>query len=78
MNSVTTRIELFTKDNYDTWKMQVEALLTKNELWCYVSGEKVKPKIVHDNDASVQSHEKWIKNDKKAKADLILSISPSE
>ena len=32
------RIELLMKDNYDTWQIQVEALLVKNDTWQYVSG----------------------------------------
>lgn len=56
------RIELLSKENYDTWRLQVEALLTKNDLREYVSGEKVKPEL----------------SDKKARSDLILSIQSSE
>ncbi|KMQ84505.1 retrovirus-related pol polyprotein from transposon tnt 1-94, partial [Lasius niger] len=33
------RIELLTKDNYDSWSMQVEALMTKNGTWKYTSGD---------------------------------------
>ena len=40
------RIEALAKDNFDTWKLQVRALLVKNDAWDYVSGEKVKPEIV--------------------------------
>jgi len=41
----STRIEALSKDNYDTWKMQVEALMIKNDLWEYVSGETVCPVV---------------------------------
>ncbi|KZC15202.1 hypothetical protein WN55_00969 [Dufourea novaeangliae] len=77
LNSVSYRLELLNKDNFDTWRMQVEALLTKNDLWQYVSGEKVKPNVT-ENPATVEPHAMWLKHDKKAKSDLILSISPSE
>ena len=40
-----TFVELLTKDNFDTWKMQVEALLMKNDALKYVSGERVKPEV---------------------------------
>jgi len=63
------RIELLDKENYDTWKIQMEALLIKNDLLGYVDGTIVKPEIA---DAD------WKKSDKKAKSDIILSISPSE
>lgn len=33
------KIKLLTKDNYDTWRMQVEAVLIKGDLWEYMTGE---------------------------------------
>lgn len=72
MNSVST--EMLSEDNYDTWKVQMEALLIKNERWEYVNGEKRKPEV---NTSSNAAQEEWSSNDRKAKADLILSISPS-
>jgi len=72
------RIELLSKDNYDTWKLQVEALLTKNDLWEYVNGEKVKPEPVPGTADRSALTEAWIIADKKARSDLILSIHPSE
>ena len=44
--SNSMRIKTFNKENYDTWKMQMEALLVKNDAWGYVSGEIVKPELV--------------------------------
>ncbi|KAK0174284.1 hypothetical protein PV327_011026 [Microctonus hyperodae] len=41
-----TRLELLPKDNYDTWTMQVEALLTRCELWEYVIETIVKSELV--------------------------------
>lgn len=72
MNSVC--IEMLSEDNYDTWKTQMEALLIKNERWEYVSGKKRKPEI---DTSSKAAQEEWSIGDQKAKADLILSISPS-
>lgn len=78
----SARIESLSKDNYETWKMQVEALLTKNDLWEYVSGEKLFPNEETGTDAtaaaSVRTRTEWAKADKKAKSDLILSIHPTE
>lgn len=71
MNS--TRIELLSKDNYDTWRMQVKALLIKNDAWEFVSGSKVKPSIAE----GAQAVRVWEIGDQKARSDLILSISPS-
>ena len=71
------RIETLSKDNYDTWRMQV-ALLTKNDALGYVSGEKMKPEVIAGDTASRPAQEAWAIGDRKAKADLILSICPSE
>lgn len=49
------RIELLTKDNYDTWKIQVEALLTRNNTWSYVSGVKIKPQLTGDGAARAEA-----------------------
>lgn len=71
-------METLSKDNYDTWRIQVEALLIKNDTWEYVTGEKTKPEIVASDAASANSQKTWIIQDRKAKSDLILSIQPSE
>ncbi|BES92275.1 Hydra magnipapillata [Nesidiocoris tenuis] len=65
-----SRIELLGRDNFDTWKMQVQALLIKNDVWEYVSGKTVKP--------AGDTADDWISKDLKARSDLILSISPSQ
>lgn len=74
-SSNTVRIELLNKENYDTWKIQMRALLTKNEAWEYVSGQKPKPQVTDNNAEEVR---KWLIEDEKAKADIILSIKPSQ
>ena len=56
----------------------MQALLIKNDDWCYVTGEKLKPEIVCDSAASVVAAETWKSNDEKARSDILLSISPSE
>lgn len=68
----STRIEPLSKDNYETWKMQVEALLIKNDLWEYVSGERLPPGEATGSDAtaiatSMRAKEEWAKDDKKGK-----------
>lgn len=79
-SSSSTRIELLSKENYDTWSMHVEALLTKNDLWEYVNGTNVMPAAGTGNRASAANalRDAWLKQDRKARADLILSIHPSE
>ncbi|CAB0033335.1 unnamed protein product [Trichogramma brassicae] len=76
----TPRFELLTRENYDTWRIQVEALLIKNDGWDYVSGTTPAPEIVTGTGAAASETEykAWLTKDRKAKSDLILSISPSE
>ncbi|XP_050450961.1 uncharacterized protein LOC126851248 [Cataglyphis hispanica] len=74
-SSSTVRIELLNKENYDTWKIQMQALLIKNEAWAYVSGHKPKSEITLQNEEEVN---KWILEDEKARADIIFSIKPSQ
>ena len=69
------RIESWKKDNYDTWAMQMEALLVKNDAWDYVNEICVKPPETEEAEAECKA---WINNDGKAKSDIILSINPSE
>lgn len=81
--TINTRIEPLNKDNYDTWKLQMEALLIKNDAWSYVNGKNPKLATAVDADgnptqASLNAIETWTAADLKAKSDLILSISPSE
>ncbi|KAG8222660.1 hypothetical protein J437_LFUL003782 [Ladona fulva] len=60
--------------------MQVEALLIKNDTWGYVSGEI--PLLEEGTGTEALAAEArrkvWFVSDKKARSDLILSISPSE
>lgn len=77
----STRLELLSRNNYDTWRIQAEALLIKNDTWAYVSGEKPKPVILTDpatQTSSQTAYKSWIIEARKAKSDLILSINPSE
>ncbi|KAK9721344.1 gag-polypeptide of LTR copia-type [Popillia japonica] len=78
MNATSlVRIDTLNKDNYDRWKMQMEALLVKYEKWNYVNGECTKP--ISTDDASSQTKlDALIKDDSKAKSDINLSISRSE
>jgi len=49
LSATFTRIEALNKENYDTWRMHMEALLIKNDLWQYVSGDAVKPEAMESN-----------------------------
>ncbi|KMQ87943.1 retrovirus-related pol polyprotein from transposon tnt 1-94 [Lasius niger] len=72
------RFESLNKENYDTWKMFMEALLVKNDLWQYVSGSSVKPERIAGNAASENTARMWEQNDAKARSDIVLSISSTE
>ncbi|KMQ91491.1 retrovirus-related pol polyprotein from transposon tnt 1-94 [Lasius niger] len=76
-----TRIEPLSKDNYDTWKMQIEALMIKSDLWEYVNGENTLPAVGTSaamSSVNIAAQSQWRKNDRKARSDLILSIHPSQ
>lgn len=74
-SSSTVRIEALGRENYDTWKLQVRALLVKNDAWGYVSGTITKPEPTTDNAEAIAE---WNSKDEKAKSDLILSIMPNQ
>ncbi|KAG6461297.1 hypothetical protein O3G_MSEX012537, partial [Manduca sexta] len=62
-------IEKLNGENYDTWKVQVQAVLTKNQVWKYVNGSLPKPDTVIEASA-------WSDKDDMAKADLIMAMCP--
>ncbi len=72
------RIDSLTKDNYETWKIQMKALLIKSDSWVYVSGSRLKPELIPADPKSIEAIEKWAEMDEKAKSDIILCIAPSE
>ena len=69
-NGVSSSIEKLNRENYDTWKMQMKAILVKDDLWEYADGTTSKPQA---DEASL-----WNKRDGKAQADIILAMSSSE
>ena len=76
MANSNSRVDALTKDNFDTWKIQAEALLAESDLWEYVSGEFLKPEVT--GDTTQADHDAWLRQDRKARSKLILCISPSE
>ncbi|CAK9833163.1 hypothetical protein ANTRET_LOCUS9887 [Anthophora retusa] len=69
MSGISAKIQVLDKDNYETWRMQMEPVLVKNELWQYVNGTLEKPK---SSVAQLNAATDWVKNDENAKADIIL------
>lgn len=47
-----TRIETLNKNNYDMWKMQMEALLIKNDAWLYINDDYTKPEMIAGDPSS--------------------------
>lgn len=78
MNSAVVRIEVLTRENYDTWKLQMQGLLMKNDAWAYVSGDLQRPAVIEGDATTLAALENWKRGDSKAKSDIILSISTSE
>jgi len=65
------RISLLSRENYDTWKIRIQALMTKNKTWAYVNGTKPKPEAPAEARA-------WMEEDEKAKADLYLAVDDAK
>ncbi|XP_064541216.1 uncharacterized protein LOC135430471 isoform X2 [Drosophila montana] len=57
------------KDNFETWKIQMQAVLIKNYLWNYVNGMHVRTEA---------NALQWESEDARAKSEIILAMSSSE
>ena len=62
-------IDRLTKSNYGTWKIQMEAVLVKHNLWEYTNG-----KLALSQSEAEQAA--WMKKDAKARADIVLRGLP--
>lgn len=85
MSGVTIQIEKLGKENYDTWRQQIEAVIVNCYCWDFVAETKVKPAVIEANaenaaevTANLAAINEWQSKDRKAKANLVLSIKPSE
>lgn len=76
MNTIgAVRFEQLNKENYDTWKIQMRAILIKNDAWGYASGTCIKP--AGGDAAAETAAQRWTENDLKAQSDIILAMNPS-
>ncbi|CAK9809149.1 Retrovirus-related Pol polyprotein from transposon TNT 1-94 [Anthophora quadrimaculata] len=73
-----TKIEALTGTNYDTWKIQMRAVLIKCDLWCYVNGAAKTPTVDKNDRESVAAASRWRNGDEKAMSEILLGISPRE
>jgi len=58
--------EQLNKENYDRWKIQMRAVLIKNDAWDYVGGDLTKSEIVARDAASMEAVRCWTEGDLKA------------
>lgn len=75
MAGTSSSIQALSKENYDTWKIQMEALLIQKKLWRFAEGTSIKPAEASGNEEAIA---KWTEGDQSARASMILAIAPSE
>lgn len=71
MSGSSIKFDKLNRSNYDTWRLQMKAMLVKDGLWQYVSGDLPRP-------TAAAGVPEWDREDQKALADIVLSVSPSE
>ncbi|CAB0014172.1 unnamed protein product, partial [Nesidiocoris tenuis] len=60
MADSVNKIAVLGRDNFDTWRIQIEAVLAKSDLWEYVDGSIVKPTQPEEE------IRRWERQDRKA------------
>ena len=63
---------LLSSEQYLTWSVQLEALLSQSDAWKVVSGAFVEPA-----DTPVAAHDRWVKANSLAWSQITLSLHPS-
>ncbi|UYV74507.1 hypothetical protein LAZ67_11003722 [Cordylochernes scorpioides] len=66
------QIEKLNKQNFETWRLQMQMILVHSDLWIYVNEANVKP------EPGNQEFTNWQNKDQKALATIVLSLNPSE
>lgn len=74
MTSSLFNIDKLNESNFDSWSVQLQSVLIHQELWSVVSGELVHPPSGADQKDVLL----WKAKDEKAKATIILSITPMQ
>jgi len=82
------KIDSLGKDNYETWRVLMEALLDKIDGTEFVDGSNPRPIIPAEDpdnpetkairEKAIAAAGRWDKTDRKVRAEIILTISPSE
>ena len=78
MASASFKITPLNKENYDTWRIQIEAILVKAKTLKYVTGREVRPVVDPAVATTATAAEKWDDEDAIARSDIILAIEQSE
>lgn len=78
MNAAGVKFNVLNKNNYETWKIQMRAILIKNNAWGYADGSIARPEAVAGDNARQQAVAAWVEADLKAQSDIVLAMSPSE
>ncbi|UYV78459.1 hypothetical protein LAZ67_16001473 [Cordylochernes scorpioides] len=66
------QIEKLNKQNFETWRLQMQMILIHSDLWNYVNEANVKL------EPGNQEFTNWQNKDQKALATIVLSLNPSE
>lgn len=74
MSSSLFNIEKLDESNYDSWSLQLQSVLVHQELWSVTCGETAHPA----EGAEMKDVLLWKAKDDKAKATIILSITPMQ
>ncbi|XP_057330877.1 uncharacterized protein LOC130671170 [Microplitis mediator] len=53
MAGTSSSIQALSKENYDTWKIQMEALLIQKKLWRFADGTSIKPAEASGNEEAI-------------------------
>ncbi|GIY88258.1 hypothetical protein CEXT_575581 [Caerostris extrusa] len=49
MSEYNTAVEKLSKHDYDSWKLQIETILVKTDLWNFVTRDETKQKLMSRN-----------------------------
>src|SRR4051812_30130034 len=75
-------IEKLNPGNYQTWKLKIELILTREDTWDVVTGDKPSPtkkeKEKEGESSKTDAFAVWRKKDKNARATILLSVNDSE
>jgi len=74
----SSSIELLNSSNYEVWRIRMKAVLLRHDKWGYVSGSIPEPEAVSRDRATTTALSKWKDHDKKALAEIILSVGEAE